>query len=85
MLQDAKTESIEQVLAYVRDRLPQDKATQVATFISEYYRWAAPEDLIDRSPLDLYGAAIAHWNLAQHRAPQECKVHVYTPQVEEHG
>src|SRR5437588_4531221 len=28
---------------------------------------------------------MAHWNLAQHRAPHECKVHVYTPQVEEHG
>jgi glutamate dehydrogenase len=84
-LQDAKTESIEQVLAYIRDRLPEGKAAMCAAFASEYYRWAAPEDLSERSPLDLYGAAMAHWNLAQHRAPQECIVHVYTPQVEAHG
>ena len=25
---------------------------------------------MDRSPLDLYGAAVAHWNLAQHREPR---------------
>src|SRR6266516_305470 len=82
---EAKTEFLEQVLAHVRDRLPQGKAAHIAAFASEYYRWIAPEDLIERSPLDLYGAAIAHWNLVQHRAPQECKVHVYTPQLEEHG
>src|SRR5919198_1342177 len=65
MLQDAKAESIEQVLAYIRDRLPQGKAAHIAAFANEYYRWAAPEDLSGRSPLDLYGAAMAHWNLAQ--------------------
>ena len=85
ILQDAKSESIEQVLAYIRDRLPQGKAAMCAAFASEYYRWAAPEDLIERSPLDLYGAAMAHWHLAQHRAPQACNVRVYTPQLEAHG
>ena len=85
MLQDAKSESIEQVLAYIRDRLPQGKVAMCAAFASEYYRLIAPEDLSERSPLDLYGAAMAHWHLAQHRVPQECNVHVYTPQVEAHG
>ena len=85
MLQDAKSESIEQVLAYIRDRLPHGKAAMCATFASEYYRLIAPEDLIERSPLDLYGAVMAQWNLAQHRAPRECKARVYTPQLEAHG
>ncbi len=84
-LHDAKSETLGQVLAYVRDRLPQDKAAHIAVFASEYYRMIAPDDLIERSPLDLYGVVMAHWNLAQHRAPQECKVRVYTPQVEAHG
>jgi hypothetical protein len=83
MVQDTKAESIEQVLAYVPDRLPQDQAAQVAVFISEYYRWAAPEDRIERNPLDLYGAVMAHWNLAQHRAPQECMSVEYTAYVTE--
>ena len=85
MLHDTKAEFIEQVLAHVRERLPQGKAAQMAAFASEYYRLTAPEDLSERDSLDLYGAVMAHWNLAQRRAPQECKVHVYTPQVEEHG
>jgi glutamate dehydrogenase len=85
MLHDAKAESIEQVLAYVRDRLPYDQAVHVSTFVSEYYRWTTPEDLFERSPRDLYGAAMAHWTLAQQRARRECKVRVYTPQIDEHG
>jgi glutamate dehydrogenase len=85
LLHDAKAESIEQVLAYVRDRLPQDQAAHFAAFVSEYYRWTAPEDLFERNSHDLYGAAMAHWTLAQCRAPHECKVHVYTPKMGEHG
>ncbi len=50
-----------------------------------YYAHVAPDDLNDRSDLDLYGAAVAHWNLARVRQPGESKVHVYTPSVEEHG
>ena len=50
-----------------------------------YYAHVAPDDLSDRSDLDLYGAAVAHWNLARVRQPGESKVHVYTPNVEEHG
>lgn len=85
MLHDIKTEFLEQVLAHVRERRPESKVAHIAAFASEYYRWIPPEDLIERSPLDLYGAVMAHWNLAQRRAPQECKTRVYTPQVEEHG
>ena len=50
-----------------------------------YYAHAAPDDLSERSAVDLYGAAVAHWNLARVRRPGELKVHVYTPNVEEHG
>jgi glutamate dehydrogenase len=85
MLHDTKTEFLEQVLAHVRERQRESKAAHIVAFTSEYYRWIPPEDLIERSPLDLYGAAMAHWNLAQRRAPQEWKVRVYTPQIEEHG
>src|SRR2546421_9263557 len=85
MLHTVKAESLEQVLAYIWERCPQDKAAQIATFASEYYRWVAPEDLSERSPLDLYGAVIAHWKLSQQRGPRECKVQVYTPQYKEHG
>src|SRR5947209_8337929 len=85
MLHTVKTESLEQILARIQERFPKDKAAQIATFASEYYRWIAPEDLTERSPYDLYGAVIAHWELSQRRGLRECKVRVYTPQYEEHG
>jgi glutamate dehydrogenase len=85
LLSETKAELIERVLDHARSKLPQDTATQIETFVREYYRWADPEDLVERSPLDIYGAAMAHWHLAQHRLPHERKVHVYAPQVEEHG
>ena len=49
------------------------------------YANVAPDDLTDRSDVDVYGAAVAHWNLAQVRRRGELKVHVYTPTLEEHG
>ena len=51
----------------------------------QYYHWVPAEDLADRSPLDLYGAAVAHWNLAQQRRPGEAKVRVYNPEFERDG
>src|SRR5262249_10341552 len=54
----------------------------VEQFVRMYYADAAPEDLAE---FDLYGAALAHWHLMQRRSPGVPKVHVYTPNLEEHG
>jgi glutamate dehydrogenase len=85
MLHTVKTEILEQLLARIQESFPKDKMAQITTFASEFYRWIAPEDLTKRSPYNLYGAVIAHWKLIQQRKSRECKVHVYTPQYEEHG
>src|ERR1700738_871768 len=82
---DRETELIDTVCARVRERLPEDQAGPCSTFVRQYYRWVPPEDLADRSPLDLSGAAVAHWNLAQERSRGETKVHVYNPDFEQHG
>jgi glutamate dehydrogenase len=82
---DLEAELIDTVCARVRDRIPDAQAGPCETFVRQYYHWVPAEDLADRSPLDLYGAAVAHWNLAQHRAPGEAKVHVYNPEFEHHG
>ncbi|MEP7225632.1 MAG: NAD-glutamate dehydrogenase, partial [Actinomycetota bacterium] len=54
-------------------------------FVRAYYAHVAPDDLSDRSDLELAGAALAHRSLALVRQPGETKVHVYTPNREEHG
>src|SRR6185437_11818775 len=54
-------------------------------WVRNYYAHVAPEDLADRTPEMLAGAALAHWSLAQVRQPNEIKVRVYNPTLEEHG
>jgi glutamate dehydrogenase len=80
-----ETELIEAVCTRIRERLPDDQAGPCQEFVRQYYRWVPAADLADRGPIDLYGAAIAHWNLAQHRRPGETKVHVYNPDFEQNG
>ncbi|HUA72007.1 MAG TPA: NAD-glutamate dehydrogenase [Solirubrobacteraceae bacterium] len=82
---DLESELIDTVCERVRERLPTNQAAPCEAFVRQYYQWVPAEDLADRNPLDLYGAAVAHWNLAQQRAPGESKVRVYNPDFEQHG
>ena len=76
---------LDTVLTRVRDRFPESEAPAVERFVRQYYRWVPAEDLADRSPLDLYGAAVAHWKEMLQRQPGEIKVHVFNPDIEQHG
>jgi glutamate dehydrogenase len=86
----AKVEEIEAALidtvcSRVRERVEEEQAPQVEEFVRQYYRWVPPEDLVGRSPLDVYGAALAHWNFLHKRQPGTTKVRVYNPEFEQHG
>src|SRR5918992_1298960 len=80
-----KDELLDKVVERVREQLPEDQAPQVEEFVRQYYAWITPEDLADRSPIDVYGAAVCHWTFARERAPGSAKVRVYNPNFEEHG
>ena len=80
-----KDELLDKVVGRVREQLPEDQAPQVEEFVRQYYAWITPEDLADRSPIDVYGAAVSHWNFASQRTPGSTKVRVYNPNFEEHG
>src|SRR6516165_6382859 len=82
---DLESELIDTVCERIRERLPAEQHQPCESFVRQYYQWVPAEDLADRNPLDLYGAAVAHWNLAQHRAPGEAKVRVYNPDFEQNG
>ena len=62
-----------------------DGADHVEAFLRQYYAQVAAGDLIELNVDDVYGAALAHWNLARRRGPGVPKVRVYTPQFEVDG
>ena len=53
----------------LRDHLPGSDAEQAEAFVRQYYRWVAPDDLAERSELDVYGAALAHFDFARSARP----------------
>ena len=78
-------ELFEDIAALARERLGGGDLDAALSFIALYYAGTSPEDLVERRPDDLYGAAVAHLNLARRRAPGQPKVRVYNPQIEQHG
>ncbi|MDX3245593.1 NAD-glutamate dehydrogenase [Streptomyces sp. ME18-1-4] len=54
-------------------------------FLQRYYLHTAPEDLSDRDPVDVFGAALSHYRLAESRPQGTANVRVHTPTVEENG
>ncbi|WP_041718088.1 NAD-glutamate dehydrogenase [Alkalilimnicola ehrlichii MLHE-1] len=78
-------ELIQVVVDQVEQRWPRERADDVAAFLRLYYEDASPEDLTQRNPADLYGAAIFHWQLAQKRRPGIPLIQVYNPSPERHG
>ncbi|WHM38468.1 NAD-glutamate dehydrogenase [Streptomyces sp. BPTC-684] len=77
---------------------PQDRAATTGTtgeegpgqdavlgYLQRYYLHTAPEDLADRDPVDVFGAALSHYRLAENRPQGTASVRVHTPTVEENG
>ncbi|KIF03569.1 NAD-glutamate dehydrogenase [Streptomyces sp. RSD-27] len=54
-------------------------------YLQRYYLHTAPEDLADRDPVDVFGAALSHYRLAENRPQGTASVRVHTPTVEENG
>ncbi|MBB5935289.1 NAD-glutamate dehydrogenase [Streptomyces zagrosensis] len=54
-------------------------------YLQRYYLHTAPEDLSGRDPVDVFGAALSHYRLAQTRPQGTANVRVHTPTVEENG
>ncbi|MFE0134137.1 NAD-glutamate dehydrogenase [Streptomyces sp. NPDC059037] len=66
------------------DEATPDQDTVLA-FLQRYYLHTAPEDLADRDPDDVFGAAFSHYRLAENRPQGTANVRVHTPTVEENG
>ena len=83
-LDDAKAELLARAAAVV-DRPDGGAPLELEPFLRHYYRHVPPEDLVDRDPVDVVGAALSHRQLAQRRPQGTANVRVFTPNLEEHG
>ena len=57
----------------------------LTAYLHHYYLHTAPEDLVGRDPVDVYGAAASHYRLGLRRPQGTAEVRVHTPTVEENG
>ncbi|WP_035793411.1 NAD-glutamate dehydrogenase [Kitasatospora mediocidica] len=57
----------------------------LTAYLHHYYLHTAPDDLVDRDPVDVYGAAASHYRLGLKRPQGTAEVRVSTPTVDENG
>ncbi|WP_424893340.1 NAD-glutamate dehydrogenase [Streptomyces sp. XH2] len=57
----------------------------LTAYLQRYYLHTAPEDLAGRDPVDVFGAAVSHYRLAEIRPQGTANVRAHTPTVEENG
>jgi glutamate dehydrogenase len=84
-LEDVKQQLVAEAAALADSRRTggPDKAA-IRDLLAIYYRHVAPDDLVHRSAVDVFGAALSHYRLASQRPQGTAAVHVFTPTVAEH-
>ncbi|WP_137937219.1 NAD-glutamate dehydrogenase [Chitinivorax sp. B] len=77
-----KNRVIDRIQDCAKSALSPDMLAILTPFIAHYYADVADEDIANRDPLDLYGAACSHWQLGRQRTPGAAIVRVYNPDFE---
>ena len=80
-----KAELIDRVAERLRKRLEPARAEPAERFLRQFYAHVPPDDILEESPDNLYGAALAIWNHGRKRRPGACKIQIYNPRTEEQG
>jgi len=78
-------ERIDSIVALAAAHVPASQKVAVEALAREYFRQLDAEDLADRSPDDLSGALLSHWQLGAVRAKGKSKVRVLSPTVTDQG
>ena len=84
-VEEAKARLIDDAASQVREHLPRGDVAQAERFLRQYYAQVPADDLVQRDVMDVYGAALAHWNQGRRRRPGVPRVRLYTPQFETDG
>ncbi|WP_235776216.1 hypothetical protein [Rickettsiella massiliensis] len=76
---------MENLLSKAQSRLNVEEEPLFRAFLQQYYAYTTVEILHQRSPEQLVGSALTHWQLAYQRRPGQIKVRVYNPSLEKRG
>src|SRR5437667_10975660 len=82
---NGRMQRLDEVLKLVRAKVAPAQRAVVEEFTARYFQDVEAEDLAERQPADLYGAALSHWNFARKRDPGRARIRVFNPTLEEHG
>lgn len=78
-------EVIENLIKEIHKKLPEKEAQQLAYFVNQYYFFVSPDDLKAFTLADLYAKTLSHWQFLKERKPNEAKLRVFTPRLDQHG
>jgi glutamate dehydrogenase len=83
--QEGRMQSLDEVRKLIQEGVSPETRDMLTRFVERYFSQLDPEDLVERQPSDLYGAALSHWNFARRREPGSVSLRVFNPTIEEHG
>lgn len=70
---------------YIRREVKDISVEQLILFAQHYFSFSAFDEIANTSIEDLYGAVLSHWNLLLNLPHGKEKIHLYNPNIEEHG
>ncbi|MEC9344901.1 MAG: NAD-glutamate dehydrogenase [Pseudomonadota bacterium] len=76
---------LQKVIERFHDRLATQEAEGLSEFARRLLERMPPEDLLERSPDQVYGSVLSLWKFARDRKPGQHRLRVYNPKLDEHG
>ncbi len=83
--QKRRAECLDEVAKLVRAKAAPAQQATIEAFTRKFYGNVDPDDLAERQPADLCGAALSLWALAQQRDSGQARVRVFNPSREKDG
>ena len=80
-----RTELLDRICECARWRLGEDQAAAISPYLRQYYARVPLDEIADRGPDALFGAAYAHWRSGERRQGGTALVRAYNPRLDEHG
>jgi glutamate dehydrogenase len=78
-LEAKKSALVRKATALAGELFDYERRVAAERFIAEFYEHVPPADVAERTPRNLYGAALSLWRFAERRRPGQAKVRVHNP------